>query len=164
MLHIDHLLERIGQACYITTLDLCKGYWQVPQEKWYRDYTAYRTPAGLFQFTIMPFVLHGAPATFQQLMDHVLQGCDDCCVAYLDDLQHLQRVLHQIHEAGMTLSRNVSGPRWKQSTLNICLAKGRSGHKWIRWRLYPAALTHTLGNRFVRSWASLGGHHRGPSD
>ncbi|KAK7939317.1 hypothetical protein WMY93_002643 [Mugilogobius chulae] len=30
MPRIDELLERIGRAQYITTLDLCKGYWQVP--------------------------------------------------------------------------------------------------------------------------------------
>ncbi|XP_061110533.1 uncharacterized protein LOC133136803 [Conger conger] len=60
MPRIDDLLEKIGAAKYITTLDLCKGYWQVPLEKSCRPYTAFRTPAGLFQFTVMPFGLHGA--------------------------------------------------------------------------------------------------------
>lgn len=27
---IDDLLERQGKAKYLTTIDLCKGYWQVP--------------------------------------------------------------------------------------------------------------------------------------
>lgn len=74
MPRVDDLLEKIGAAKYINTLDLCKGYWQVPLEKSSRQYTAFRTPpAGLFQFTVMPFGLHGAPATFQRLMDQVLQ-------------------------------------------------------------------------------------------
>ncbi len=30
MPRVDDLLEKIGRAQYITTLDLCKGYWQVP--------------------------------------------------------------------------------------------------------------------------------------
>ncbi len=77
MPRIEDLLERIGRAAYITTLDLCKGYWQVPLEKQSRPLTAFRTPFGLFQFTVMPFGLHGAPATFQRLMDKVLQGCED---------------------------------------------------------------------------------------
>lgn len=59
---IDDLLEKIGAAKYITTLDLCKGYWQVPLEESSRQYTAFQTPVGLFQFTVMPFELHGAPA------------------------------------------------------------------------------------------------------
>ncbi|XP_026005285.1 uncharacterized protein LOC113010452 [Astatotilapia calliptera] len=53
MPRIEDLLEKIGAAQYITTLDLCKGYWQVPLEETSRPYTAFRTPAGLFQFTWM---------------------------------------------------------------------------------------------------------------
>ncbi|KAM4549940.1 uncharacterized protein V3H82_019144 [Fundulus diaphanus] len=115
MPRIDDLLEKIGRARFITTLDLCKGYWQVPLEPSSRPYTAFQTPAGLFQFTVMPFGLHGAPATFQRLMDRVLQGCGDCSAAYLDDvvifsdtweqhLQHLERVLGKIEQAGLTLN------------------------------------------------------------
>lgn len=61
MPRIDDLLERIGRASFITTLDLCKGYWQVPLEASSHPCTAFQTPAGLFQFTVMPFGLHGAP-------------------------------------------------------------------------------------------------------
>lgn len=115
MPRIDELLERIGRARFITTLDLCKGYWQVPLETASRPYTAFQTPAGLFKFTVMPFGPHGAPATFQQLMDRVLRGCEDCSAAYLDDvvifsdtweqhLRHLERVLVQIQRAGLTLN------------------------------------------------------------
>lgn len=86
MPHIDDLLQRIEKASYITTLDLCKGYWQVPLEQKSREYTTFRTPMGLYQFTAMLFGLHGAPATFQRLMDQVLQGCVNCCAAYLDDV------------------------------------------------------------------------------
>lgn len=83
---IDDLLERIDQAKYHTTLDLCKGYWQVPLEEVSRLYTVFRTPLGLFQFTVLPFRLHRAPATFQRLMDQVLRGCEEWSAAYLDDI------------------------------------------------------------------------------
>ncbi|XDV39343.1 hypothetical protein PO909_008599 [Leuciscus waleckii] len=117
MPRIDDLLEKIGRARYITTLDLCKGYWQVPLNPQSRPYSAFRTPLGLYQFTVLPFGLHGAPATFQRLMDRVLQDCEDWSAAYLDDvvihsnsweehLQHLQQTLKRIEEAGLTL--NVS--------------------------------------------------------
>lgn len=33
MLWVDDLLESIGQAQCITTLDLCKGYWRVPLDR-----------------------------------------------------------------------------------------------------------------------------------
>ncbi|XP_036001527.1 alpha-1,3-mannosyl-glycoprotein 2-beta-N-acetylglucosaminyltransferase b isoform X1 [Fundulus heteroclitus] len=123
MPRVDELLERIGKAKFITTLDLCKGYWQVPLEPSSRQYTAFRTPSGLFQFTVMPFGLHGPPATFQWLMDKVLRGSEDYSAAYLDDViiysnsweehvSHLARVLEKIGEAGLTL--NILKCVWAQ--------------------------------------------------
>lgn len=133
---IDELLEKLGRAKYMTTLDLCKGYWQVPLEEGSKEYTAFRTSFGLFQFTVMPFGLQGAPATFQQLMDRVLAGCEDCSAAYLDDvvvfstswddhLLHLTKVLGEITEAGLTL--NTQKCEWAQETvryLGYLLGKG----------------------------------------
>lgn len=136
MPRIDELLEKVGHASFITTLDLCKGYWQVPLEEKSKAYTAFRTPMGLFQFRVMPFGLHGAPGCFQRLMDRVLQDCSDCSAAYLDDvvifsstwqqhLQHLQCVLGKIQEAGLTL--NVQKCEWAREEtryLGYQLGKG----------------------------------------
>ncbi len=121
MPRIDDLLEWIGQARYITTLDLRKGYWQVPLDPNSKPYTAFRMPVGLFQFTVLPFGLHGAPATFQRLMDQVLQGCEGWSAAYLDDvviysntwadhLEHLRQTLEKIQAAGLSL--NVAKCEW----------------------------------------------------
>ena len=74
MPRLEDLIERLGKAHFISTLDLCKGYWQVPMAKDARPYTAFRTPQGLFQFKMMPFGLQGVSATFQRLMDRVLDG------------------------------------------------------------------------------------------
>ncbi len=127
MPRVDGLLEKIGRAQYITALDLCKGYWQVPLNPESRPYTAFRTPLGIFQFTVLPFGIHGAPATFQRLMDRVLQGWEDWSAAYLDDmvihsnswvehLQHLQQILKRIEEAGLTL--NISKGEWARQEAN----------------------------------------------
>ena len=58
---ISEMLDSIGDATYITTL----GYWQVPMDEQDREKTAFSSPFGLMQFTVMPFGLSGAPATFQ---------------------------------------------------------------------------------------------------
>ncbi len=114
MPRVDELIDRLGPAKYISTLDLTRGYWQVPVDPESRPMTAFTTPFGLHQFRVMPFGLHGAPATFQRLMDKVLAGLEDYAAAYIDDvaiysdtweehLVHLREVLQRIHRAGLTV-------------------------------------------------------------
>ena len=86
MPRVDELLDAIGGAPFITTLDLAKGYWQVPMTDDDKAKTAFTTPSGLYQFTVMPFGLSGAPAMFQRLMDSVLRGTEKFTGVYLDDV------------------------------------------------------------------------------
>ena len=108
------MLDNIGRSKYLTTLDLAKGYWQIPMEETDKEKTAFTSPLGLFQFTTMPFGLSGAPATFQRLMDKVLRGTSGFAGVYLDDiivygntwsehLKNLEIVLQKVQEAGLTL-------------------------------------------------------------
>ena len=83
---IDDLIDRLGKAKFITTLDFTRGYWQLPMASTSRHLTAFTTPFGLFQFKVMPFGLQGAPVTFQRLMDRVLKGLESYAAAYIDDL------------------------------------------------------------------------------
>ena len=116
MPQIDNLIDCLGQAKYISTLDLTRGYWQVPLSENARAKTAFATQSGLYQFTVMPFGLKGAPATFQRLMDTVLQGLDNFAAAYLNDviihsnswsdhLSHLQQVFDRIRKAKLTVKQ-----------------------------------------------------------
>ena len=115
MPRIDELIDRLGGAKFITTLDLTRGYWQVPVAPASRALTAFTTP---FDFTVMPFGLHGAPATFQRMMHHcmdvLLNGIEEYAAAYLDHLvvfssswsehlQHLRSVLQRLQEAELTV-------------------------------------------------------------
>ena len=69
---IDDLLDFVGKAKYLSTLDLAKGYWQVPMHEDNQGKTAFNSPIGLLQLTVMPFGLNGALANFQRPMDKVL--------------------------------------------------------------------------------------------
>ena len=113
MPRVDELIERLGKARFITTLDLTKGYWQVPLAPEDREKTAFATPEGLFHYTVLPFGLHGAPATFQRLMDQILRPHRAYAAAYLDDivihseewgthLGQIKAVLRALRGAGLT--------------------------------------------------------------
>ena len=77
--------------------------------------TAFATKYGLFEFTSMPFGLSNSPATFERLMELVLNGLQwQICLVYLDDIkvfsatldEHFRRielVLERIKEAGLKL-------------------------------------------------------------
>ena len=116
MPRVDDIIDRLGKAKYFSTLDLTKGYWQVPVAAGDRVKIAFSTPFGLYQFTVMPFGLQGAPATFQRLMDRVIRGLEDYTAAYLDDLiifsetfdehlHHIQEVLLRLRKAGLTAKK-----------------------------------------------------------
>ena len=114
MPRVDDLIDRVGGVSYITTMDLTRGYWQVPVSPDDKHKTAFAAPSGLFQFIRMPFGLKGAPATFQRLVDRVLQGLEEFSGAYIDDIivfsklwtdhvRHLQAVLGRLQLAGLTV-------------------------------------------------------------
>ena len=134
MPHVDELIDRVGGASFITTIDLTKGYWQVPVAPADREKTAFTTPFGLFQFRRMPFGLQGAPATFQRMVDYLLDGFNDFASVYLDDvivyssswkdhLWHLQQALQRTQQAGLTLRRKKC-----QFTMSDCVC----GHRSVR--------------------------------
>ncbi len=75
--------------------------------------TAFSTPNGHWQYRVLPFGLHGAPATFQRMMDILLRPHQSYAAAYLDDvvvhseswedhLERLRRVLVELRRAGLT--------------------------------------------------------------
>lgn len=121
MPHIPSILNRLRNARYISSIDLKNGYWQIPIRPEDRQFTAFVVPGkGLFQWRVMPFGLHSAPATFQRLLDTlVCQKFEGFAVAYLDDiiiysetfsdhLIHLRKVLHELQEANLRINAEKS--------------------------------------------------------
>ena len=52
---IKDLIDQLGQAEYISTLDLMKGYWQVPVAARDQPKTAFTAVFGLYIFIRIPF-------------------------------------------------------------------------------------------------------------
>ena len=125
---IDDTLDLLSGAKYFTTLDLASGYWQVCMDQGSQEKTAFVTYSGLYEFKKMPFGLVNAPATFQRLMEVVLNGlARDGCMVYLDDVlvigrtfqehnDNLIKVFQRLRSAGLTLKPK----KCKFAQLEVC--------------------------------------------
>ena len=71
---VGDIFDTLAGSKFFTTLDLEMGYHQVEFHPDDREKTAFSTPFGLFQYTVMPFGLATAPATFMHLMTIVFSG------------------------------------------------------------------------------------------
>ncbi len=122
---IDDCVDRVGSARHVSKFDLLKGYWQVPLTQRAKELSAFVIPDGLFAYRRMPFGLRNAGATFQRLMNIVLQGLDNV-EAYIDDvvvfseswsdhLKHVRAVFGRLREANLTV--NLSKSEIAQATV-----------------------------------------------
>lgn len=86
---------------------------------------AFATPKELFQFIQMPFDLHMAAASFQQLVDTTPSPCEGFTLAYLDDIvmfsrtweEHLRiiwQVFQHLHAAGLRVEPKKSKLGFKE--------------------------------------------------
>lgn len=82
---IDDCDDCVGSAEFVSKFNLLKGYWQVPLTSRAKELSAFVTPDSFLQYTVMPFGVRNAPATFQRLVNQVLSGLSGC-EAYLDDV------------------------------------------------------------------------------
>ena len=111
---MEDCVDTVGGAVYVSKLDLLKGYWQVPLTPRAAIISAFVTPDSFCQYTVMPFDMRNAAATFQRLVNRVLGDIPSCC-AYLDDVvihsatwpehvQALKTVLEQLAAASLTVN------------------------------------------------------------
>lgn len=113
---IDQTLDYLSNSRYCHCLDMAAGYWQLKLNEFDAPKTSFRVPGiGKFSFRVMPFGLKNAPASFQSLMDAVLNGLGfEKCLVYLDDvcimgktfsesLEHLRLVLTRFRQANLKL-------------------------------------------------------------
>jgi len=112
---IDDLLDAFTGAKWFTTLDLAAGYWQIPMKEEDIEKTAFITQDGTYEFTVMPFGLCNAPATFQRMMNLIFEDMlfrnikvylDDCNIyskTFEQHLKDLEEVFIRLRNAGLKL-------------------------------------------------------------
>ena len=82
---LDDCIDTIGHSKFVSTFDLLKGYWGVPLTDRAKKVSAFCTPDGLYQYKVMAFGMKNAPATFQRMINRVIQDIPNC-TAYIDDI------------------------------------------------------------------------------
>ena len=116
---IDQILGKLGGAQYISTFDLKSGFFAVGIEPSSRDYTAFTCARGQFHFCRAPFGLRNSPAWFCELMTLALDGLDDFCSFYMDDIvvwsksldehiRHINQLFERIRKHKLKLSLKKS--------------------------------------------------------
>jgi len=87
---VDDTLDAFAGCDTFTTLDMATGYWQIAMDATDQEKTAFTTPLGLYEFTVLPMGCCNGPATFQRLMQHVLAdiiaASNPVCRVFFDDI------------------------------------------------------------------------------
>ena len=111
---ITDCIDQIGNAKFVSTFDMLKGYWQVPLTQRAREISAFVTPSGLYQYKVMPFGMKNAPATFQRMVNKLVRDIDGC-EGYIDDvvifsdnwsdhIRQIKRFFQIMREAKLTIN------------------------------------------------------------
>lgn len=113
---IDDQLDRLSGNSWFTSLDLASGYYQIPVSEQSRQFTAFVTPDGHYEYTRMPFGIVNAPAVFQSMINKALGPRRfELAVPYLDDLlssgstfeeafAKVEEILSLLRQAKLTLN------------------------------------------------------------
>ena len=81
---------------FFTSLDLVRGYYQVPLADSSQELTAFSTTRNHYQFKRLSFGLKNAPAAFQRQMQEVLQGyLGKQVMVYIDDILIMSRTFKE---------------------------------------------------------------------
>ena len=117
---IDETLEKLGKAKIYLTIDLKKGFWQVPVAEKDKLKTAFSTKFSTYEFNTMPFGLTNVPVKFQRMMNNLLRDyigkfikvyIDDIIIYsenFTDHLEHLERIFRILNRVNLKLSLEKS--------------------------------------------------------
>ncbi|XP_017486578.1 PREDICTED: uncharacterized protein LOC108375015 [Rhagoletis zephyria] len=115
---MDELFAVLAGNRYFTVLDLNMGYHQIEVDESTKQFTAFVTNDGHYEYNRMPFGLVNAPAVFQTMMNRLCEQMKPRkVIAYLDDviipsatvsegLEILHEFLDLLEKTSLTLRRD----------------------------------------------------------
>ncbi|CAE7222323.1 RNA-directed DNA polymerase [Pyrenophora teres f. teres] len=112
---IRDMLTKLSKAKFFSKVDVIAAFNKIRIKEEHKHLSAFITPYGLYQYTVMPFGMCNSPGTFQAYINDVLhEYLDEFCMAYLDDViifsetreehdDHLLRVVTRLSNAGLPM-------------------------------------------------------------
>lgn len=116
--HIENLFEYMADASYFTSFDLVEAYHQIPISDDSKQYTAFATPFGYYQYRTIPQGIKIGSQALARITQTVLSDLQyDCVLTFADDLviysntaeahiKHVREVLSRLREANLTVNPN----------------------------------------------------------
>ena len=149
---IEDSIQRLENPKYFSSMDLTKGFWQIPIHPDDRKYFAFSTESLHLEYLVAPMGAKNSPSYLSALMQLVLRGLPiQHVISYLDDilvadtnmedhLSHLDQVLTALEKAGLKL--NPAKCAFARESV-VCL-----GHKLSREGVSP----DPANVEKIRSW------------
>ncbi|XP_029832045.3 uncharacterized protein LOC115316745 [Ixodes scapularis] len=158
--NIEERVEMVSAAKYISTLDLVRGYWQVPLSERASRYAAFISPFGTFRPRVLSFGLKNAPFCFFKLNGSGAPRSRGVCRSVLGRHRRVFRVLGRTSctSSGCFRTTPRRGPHRKGGKVSI--GKGRSNVLGTRGgsRLPPTVRGKACSHRGVSSTAHKNRH------
>jgi hypothetical protein len=113
---IEDSIQRLADPKYFSSMDLIRGFWQIPIHPDDRKYFAFSTETMHLENLVAPMGSKNSPACLSALMQLLLRGLPpQHVISYLDDilcvdskmeehLKHLDQVLTALEKAGLKLN------------------------------------------------------------
>jgi len=117
---IKELQDRLGRVKWFTSLDLKEAYYWVQMKEGKEWKTVFWMRYRHYEYTVMPFGLKNALATFQRLINNTLREyLDDFAITYLNDIliysddlemhcTHVHKVLRKLNERTLYVKKSKS--------------------------------------------------------
>lgn len=136
MCDLRTIFASLAGSKFFSKFDLTKGFFQIPLDPASRKITAFGTPDGLYQYTVLPFGLTNSPAVFNRMMRNVLQDIPGVEIFVDDVLVHSSTFSKHLHLLDKVLSK------LRKFNLTVKPSKCEVGQSQVQY------LGHVIGDGF----------------